>query len=184
MSVLRVGTIEKIFYANPEYRKIDTFIETGTFKARTIRNMRGVFDDLHTIELSEELHKAAVEQYWNLAINFHLGDSEVLLPEIAERIDGPIFFYLDAHGFNRPNVAAGFPLWRELDYIRNRDQADIVAIDDLHAFGTKSSEPGDRVESGWAKLTPRAVLDYLGPERNLDKMTENNALIIFRKAKV
>lgn len=180
MSILRPSTVKKIFVRKPGYRKINTFIETGTYLAKTIRNMLGLFDELHTIELSEKLHADAVAKYGHYNIKFHLGDSAMLLPRIAERAAGPIFFYLDAHGFARPDVSSGFPLWRELKYISGRPWADIVLVDDVATFGST----GNGVEPGWAKLTTRKILDYLGSGRNECKMIENNSLIIFRRSVV
>ena len=179
MSILRPETVRAIFIKRPEYRKIKTFIETGTNLAKTIRNMQGLFEELHTIELSKKLYQDVVANYGNLDINFHFGDSINLLPEIAQSVNGPIFFYLDAHGFNRKHVAAGFPLWQELDFIRNRKHADIIMVDDVHAFGQKGSL---RNEPGWVDVNSPAILNHLGPKRTVEKMIKQDGLVIYRRA--
>lgn len=179
MSILRASTVRKIFKSKPEYRRIKVFIETGTYLAKSVRNIRSLFHELHTIELSRKLYKTAKNRYGSLGIHFHFGDSADLLPIIADAINGPIFFYLDAHGFDKPQVISNFPIWRELDYIKTRPYADIIVIDDLASFGQKDSNP--RVEFGWTELHPKAIIDHLGRERQAGRMTENNSLILFRK---
>lgn len=180
LAALKQSTVKHLFRLHPRYRRIHTFLETGTFKARTITNMLGLFRVLHTIELSKPLFERAVKKYGHLKINFHLGDSSVLLPEIAKKVNGPIFFYLDAHGFDRSDVVEGFPLPAELDYIKTRSQADVIAIDDVHLFGAAPLE-GSKRDPRWLSITEQAIRQQLGESRNKNIVIIENTLFVFRR---
>jgi hypothetical protein len=130
-----------------------------------------------------ELYQKARMKYGSLGINFYQGDSAEVLPLVAETIQEPVFFYLDAHAWGRPEVAQEkpFPLWAELNYIRSRSFPDIVAIDDYHTFGKAVQLASGEYELQWELLTRDSVLERLGRDRILDYMLCNNAFVVFRK---
>lgn len=136
------------------------FVESGTFRAERTTMARWLFPIVHTIELSEPLHTRAYEIYGTIpGITFHRGDSAGIIAHLARRVDEPAVWFLDAHWFNRgdhadlPHVATGnpLPLFNELAAIAARPYADIIIVDDVHAFG-----------NGGSALAPVSIKRILG----------------------
>lgn len=159
------------------HSKISVAVETGTWQAKTTRLLRQVIPTVHTIELQPERWKKCVELYSTPGITFHLGDSSELVIKISDSLkDVPVFWYLDAHWFdiNRHNknddwpIPVGeskFPLWNELMAIKNRNQYDIVVVDDVHAFGRK----GDWENVSFSTLNETLGNRTLSSEINKDQ---------------
>jgi hypothetical protein len=120
----------------------DIFIETGTYYGETAKIATNLgFKKVITIELQDHLQKIAKEKCNNLKIDFHLGDSPIILSEILPKIDSKITFWLDAHmdGCNIiPNVTPDIrkcPLIEELSVIKNHHRNDhTIIIDDVRLF--------------------------------------------------
>jgi predicted O-methyltransferase YrrM len=107
---------------------IETAIETGTSTGDTTRFLSQCFDEVHTIEVSDETFKTTTENLKNFSnIHFHLGSSEQILPQILPGLkDKRAIFYLDAH-WNEY-----WPLLDELEEIgkTHKDNC-IIVIDDF-----------------------------------------------------
>jgi len=120
--------------------KIETAIETGTYKGSTTALFGRLFERVDTIEISEPTYRAAKETlkpYEN--IHCHQGSSEKILREILPSVQGkPVLFYLDAHWEEH------WPLLQELEEIgkTHRDNC-IIVIDDIKVPG-KGSIPFDK----------------------------------------
>lgn len=144
-------------------------VETGTFRGETTLKLSAMFDKVHTIELTPNLAAAARQNFVGTNINCLLGDSAELVPQLARDIDEPVFWYLDAHWFP-PKFGAPadmsrsnpFPLWSELDSIAERKYADIVVVDDVHAFGREDwgENAPDRCQE-WVGLTDATIREHL-----------------------
>jgi hypothetical protein len=161
------GQVEQAFKARPEYAGIRVVVETGTFRGEGARVYAGIFDVVETIELNKGYHDRAVELSDGFNnINFYLGDSAALLPALCQKHDEPVLFALDAHNIAADipkhyndieayeNVPEGFPLWEELNAILARGKADLIIVDDTHAFCKKRDDL--RVEGmgdTWEKLS-------------------------------
>ena len=162
--------IDDIFKAHPEYKPIDTFIETGTYRAQSILNMVGLFKNLHTIELSRPLYEKAVKDHGSKPIHFHFGDSPVVLKKILSGIKESVVFYLDAHackwgGTSHENP---LPLWEELRIIADRGMKDVVVVDDLHAFGRDKHPNGEPDVCNWKDVSPESIAEFIGKNRISD----------------
>lgn len=149
------------------YSGIDTFVETGTRLGSTAFIMSRLFREVHTIELSEDLFNEARSRFKNEPINFHLGDSAEVLPRLAEEIDRPAVFFLDAHWYIddklRSKIASDnpFPLWKEIEVLKARPYADVIIVDDVHSFGRLSPH------QGWSEVSLASIQRHVG-ERALD----------------
>ena len=75
------------------------FVETGAFLGATARWASQHFAVVTTIEINPTFHGMASSK---MPANVHclLGDSRVLLPQIAAGLTAPALFYLDAHNVN------------------------------------------------------------------------------------
>jgi hypothetical protein len=112
-------------------------VETGTFKADTVRSLRKRFDHIYSIELDDQLYEKALARCRHQANATILhGDSAVLLPDIISTLDGPALFWLDAHhsGPGTAGTDADPPLLSEIRFVLEHEEAHVVLIDDLRHF--------------------------------------------------
>lgn len=72
-------------------------VETGTYFGRTSRILKKYVQNVYTIEIKKELHEYVKHKLRNSKINFLLGNSEDLIQELVNSIQGRTLFYLDSH---------------------------------------------------------------------------------------
>lgn len=128
--------LAKLFREDPG---VEVFVETGTFQGDTIAAMREVFPEIHSVELSEELHKKARQRFEGVeGVHLSLGDSAECLRKIREQVAGrPTLFWLDAHWCVSEGTAgekSQCPLLAELAALRPLGERDVVLIDDARLF--------------------------------------------------
>jgi hypothetical protein len=121
-----------------ERHQLHTFVETGTYLGDMDYALRSVFSQMVTIELSEELHAAALRRFAKLShVECLQGDSSVLLPGLLATIEEPCLFWLDAH-YSAGVTARGAkdtPISVELDAVlRHPIKNHVVLIDDARCF--------------------------------------------------
>lgn len=140
-------------------------VETGTLFAHTTIPASFWFENVYSIELSEELlRKAKSIKQPNNNIEFILGDSAQALPVLLPKLQGPTMFFLDAHwsgdqsvdwknskfkGFpastshrgdnsSDPTSVDQVPLLEELDCIlSNYSECCLIIIDDWNVVGSR-----------------------------------------------
>ncbi len=136
--------------------ELDTFIETGTFHGNTAAVAAQVFHKVHTIELSEPLHRAAAERLAGQT-NVHLyrGDSASVLPAVLTQTSGNALVWLDAH-YSEGDTARGdanTPVLAELDAIKSAIAAQaVILLDDVRLFEPSSQLPLDSSVRGYPPL--------------------------------
>jgi hypothetical protein len=161
------------------------FIETGTFKGKTISQVADIFHTIHTFELNEEWYREAVSKFKEQNhINCHYGDSAEGLKEVLPEINDPVVFWLDAHYFG-PGTALGIdevPLLRELEVIAARRQRDIIIIDDAELLGTQGrcEAAGDYYghEYDWEDITVRSIKKAIHWKPNYLMVRHDNTLLL------
>jgi Protein-L-isoaspartate carboxylmethyltransferase len=117
----------------------ETFIETGTYLGDTVQAMLGVFKNVYSIELSQELYEQARTRFAEEdRVKLLLGDSSERLTEAAAASrDTSAIFWLDAHwsGGNTARAIDNTPIVSELKSIRSCDlENSVIMIDDLRYF--------------------------------------------------
>lgn len=131
-----------------EQHKCKSFVETGTYKAHMTRAMLAIYPVVRTIELSETLHKEAVELLKEAPQDIQVlqGDSGELLAVALsdENVVEPLV-WLDAHW------SAGCTAWisatehtaivRELHALATCGKRAVVAIDDIRCFDGQNGYP-------------------------------------------
>lgn len=145
---------------HPEPPRI--FVETGTFEGKTTRFALEQFPVVHTIELEHDRFWRALTDLGPAGAQVHHGDSRCWVPRLAQQIESPVFWYLDAHWFNVPGVAGqreGLPLWDELEAIGERPWPDVVVVDDVHSFGT------DQPTAEWWAVSLERIAAYFPGHR-------------------
>jgi len=138
--------------------RLPVFLETGTLYGDTLVFLRRYFDELHSIELSEELYRNAVIRFRNDSkIKLWQGDSATVLPRVLEVIERPTLFWLDGHysGEGTGRGLADTPIQHELTHIsrhRLHGQHRII-IDDARCFtGANGYPKKDELRDLIAKL--------------------------------
>ncbi len=135
----------------------DHYVETGTMYGATARMAAPLFRRVYTIELSLVMARKAQERLAPLTnVSVLQGDSAHLLSGITSN---PAVFYLDAHGCKEPGTGGQgkTALWGELEYLRTRTVADLIIIDDVHAFGGGADGPNPF----WADVSTSNILAAL-----------------------
>jgi predicted O-methyltransferase YrrM len=133
---------------------ISTFVETGTFKGDSVALVRSIFSEIHTCELSSELHQAALRRFEaDKAVTCHLGSAGDLLKRISQQLaERPVLYWLDAHwcaGENTAGEESQCPLLEELEAIYPLHPNSVVWIDDARYF--MSPPPKPHVSKGWPR---------------------------------
>ena len=141
-----------------DFYNIDNFIETGTGKAEVVQTVVEADESInvHTIEVIEQIYdKNKINFSYMTNVNWHLGRSFDLLPEILSDLEGNTLFWMDAH-FPGADIGLSsygdekddekrLPLKKELETIvENRDVTnDVFVIDDLRIYEDGPFETGD-----------------------------------------
>jgi len=150
-------------YIQDDYRVYPYFLETGTYLCHTIFAMEPHFQRLYTVELKEEFYENAKKKYGGDKIEFYLGDSAIVLPEILPTIPGDTIMFLDGH-YSCANTAQGpkdCPLYEELTAIRDKfKHRAILIIDDCRLFGLG---PKTGFGCDWEEINESGLLDALKP---------------------
>jgi hypothetical protein len=128
-------------------RRLDSLIliETGTYLGDMVDAMKGVFDEIYSIELSRELANRAREKFKDLRhVHILQGDSPDVLAGLLPRISSPATIWLDAHYSGGVTVKGNTdtPIMRELGVIFEALQsACCLLIDDARCFNGQDGYP-------------------------------------------
>ena len=156
-----------------DFYDIDNFVETGTGAAEVVRSVNEINEDvnIHTIEIIDEIYdKNKIKFSYLKNVNWHLGESSEVLPEIIPKLKGNTLFWLDAHfpgadfGLasygDEKDIDKRLPLKTELETIvKGRDVSnDVFIIDDLRIY-----EDGPFEHGSWAdrKLYGGDGIDFI-----------------------
>jgi hypothetical protein len=122
-------------------RGYDTLIETGTGPgAITVNNLKSHLDQIHSIELSEEIFR---QNSGLLAgernVRLYLGDSAILLKDIVDsNKDKKCIIWLDAHysgGVTGKSENFGeCPILKEIEILGDLRTPPVILIDDCDYF--------------------------------------------------
>jgi len=124
--------LTSFFHFISHYYQTDVAIETGTFEGFTTRFFALNFDEVHTIESSEENYKKGDDLLQDCAnVHRYLGNSPDVLKQILPTLqEKRIFCYLDAHWYDY------WPLLDEIEEIgkTHKDNC-IIVVDDVQVPG-------------------------------------------------
>ena len=127
--------------------KINTFVETGTYKGETTFWASEHFDTVITIEAHEPRYKKTLAAYSDIPnIDFVFGNSGELLGDHLPG-DQPAVAWLDAHwcgNYEKPVGTWGeCPIIQEIEQLNNADVNHFVLIDDARLFTSHPPRPHD-----------------------------------------
>jgi len=133
-----------------------TLVETGTYKADTVRALRRSFARIYSIEVDPVLYHQAVRRcrrQRNAVLL--LGDSADRLSEVVEAITEPSLFWLDAHysGAETGMADVETPVMAELKVILGGAvHGHVILIDDYREFVSGQADyPSEHAVSDLAR---------------------------------
>jgi hypothetical protein len=133
---------------------LSIFVETGTFEGEGVARALPLFEQIHSIELSEEYYSAAAQRFSRDRVNLYHGDSSAVLASLRSMLgDKSVLYWLDAH-WCLPEDTAGLesqcPLLAELTAIGGLNDESVVLIDDARLFLCTPPRPHE--SSHWPRL--------------------------------
>lgn len=160
------------FFKN--HLNLDVFVETGTFQGDTAAAAAEIFGRVHTIELSQELHAAAVRRFaGDDRVTTILSESPAALADLMGNAgDVPMFFWLDAHWCGAEGTAgmdAQTPLLDEIRALGRLHEDSVVVIDDARLY--LATPPGPHRVSDWPDIDDLV--------RELEAVRQGHRLMIF-----
>jgi hypothetical protein len=128
------------------------FIETGTFLGDTVYYFKNKFDQLYSIELSEELAERAKKRFKeDQHITIIQGDSANVLSDLKPALNKKALFWLDGHYsseffYNGEYIITAkadknTPIEKELEIILSSEFMNVILIDDARLFVGKDDYP-------------------------------------------
>lgn len=124
---------------------LSILVETGTYMGEMVEALRGSFEKVYSIELSEKYAQRA-RRYFHGQKNVKIlqGDSGDVIATLIQEIDKPALFWLDGH-WSADETARGTkstPIIEELAHIlRANDLRHVILIDDARSFGKAEDYP-------------------------------------------
>lgn len=151
------------------YANNTIFIETGSYAGDGIKDaIFAGFKEIHSIELAEKYYYYCKEYFKHINwVNLYLGDSTQQLPEILNRIDSPVTFWLDAHYSGGDTTFANSltPLMRELDIIGgHKIKTHTILIDDLREWKVDYPAIGfglDNIKNKILEINSNYIFDFM-----------------------
>jgi glycosyltransferase involved in cell wall biosynthesis len=162
-----------------ELLPLKVFVETGTYEGDSVEAATEFFDELHTIELSEELFGRAADRFeGSPQVHVHQGSSPDVLGELSGRLRRrSVLYWLDAHwcgeGSARGEVEC--PLLFELEAIGSLAARSVVMIDDARLF--LAPPPAPSTPQQWPTFSE--LLARLSALRSDHELTVIDDVIIF-----
>jgi hypothetical protein len=161
---LQYEEILEIYRKYPAFKKITSFVETGTYKGDTSLMAAKYFEKVFTMEIVEELYLGSKERATREGvtnITFYLGDSLDNLPKILPQIKEGAVFFIDAHQ-SGPDTSNNkkqlVPLFEELDIILTQELGPSLFIfDDVRFWKYQSQSAWD-----WAHISDKKILERFG----------------------
>ncbi|TKX69195.1 hypothetical protein [Halorubrum sp. GN11GM_10-3_MGM] len=146
MGVIRQGPPKDLMKRLANEYTIRNFVETGTYKGSTTEWASQIFDDVQTIELSDQLYSQVTDEFGHKEnINFVKGKSQNELTKITPNIDQSTVFWLDAHYSGEGTAGETYecPLLEEIEAVGSSEQEKYIFIDDARLFCSPPPRPHD-----------------------------------------
>jgi len=124
--------------------EIRNFVETGTYYGATATWASQFFENVISIEKSDDLWEMTSSKFNNFSnIEFLLGDSREMLEVALLKLEEPILIWLDAHwsGGKTAGMSDECPLMGELEVINSFDKEVFILIDDARLFLSPPPRP-------------------------------------------
>ncbi|MBK6744388.1 MAG: glycosyltransferase [Hydrogenophilales bacterium] len=160
---------------------LDVFVETGTFMGDSCETVKNHFQEIFTVELSEQYSQKAQSRFADFPyISVIQGASPEALADLAPMLTGrSVLYFLDAHWCNAQNTAGSTsqcPLLDELRAIGQLNLDSAIVIDDARLFLAPPPAPHEIAQ--WPTLPEiLSALGELGTGHQL--MVINDNIVFF-----
>ena len=153
-----------------------TVIETGTFAGAGAVRWATFFDNVYTVELSEDLYTTTKKKYNSLKnISFYNDSSPLFLKKLLPTINERCIIFLDAHGsggettYDEIHGRYGSPILDELAAIKEYSSIDnhIIIIDDCDDLGTMNYPSRQQVEDAILEINSEYCVELDIPKHLL-----------------
>jgi hypothetical protein len=146
MGAISFSIEKKLLQFFRQQLQVTTFVETGTYQGDSMNVAADIFDECHSIELSQDLYEATQSKFAGRAnIKLYQGESATILNAASEQFaERPVVFWLDAHwcvGENTAGQDSQSPLRDELRAIGRLHPQSVVLIDDARLYLCPPPEP-------------------------------------------
>jgi len=179
-------------------------VETGTLFGDSALKLNRHFPEVYTIEINRDLFEKAVTRLKkHPGIKVLLGDSQTVLKDLVQKLQGPCLFYLDAHfsgdrstdwkasqwkgykvdtGYagDRPTAENQVPLFEEIRLIHGFVKSEcVIYIDDIDKFDESGAGLKDKEFKGedWSHLNLNTIKSYLADRTNLWKIAKRQLIV-------
>jgi hypothetical protein len=127
---------------------LTTFVETGTFEGEAVASVLPLFEEIHTVDLSEEFTAKAESRFHsNESVHVYSGESTKVLASLSPHLQNKsVLYWLDAHWCVADATAGEHsqcPLLDELEAIAELNSSSVVLIDDARLFLCTPPKPHD-----------------------------------------
>lgn len=136
MGIIRMGVPFELALKFRDTLEIKNFVETGTYQGGTTFWAATVFNKVYTIEIDENTSRNTQQKNQNLTnIDFKIGDSRSILPQVVAELQGNSIFWLDGHysGPGTGGVDQECPIMEELECLKSLTNP-VIFIDDARCF--------------------------------------------------
>jgi len=154
MGIVRMGVPTELVSQLAIQFDVKNFVETGTYYGDTAIWASKNFENVTTIEYSQELYNQTKIKCQNIVnINFLFGDSRIQLDKLIASLDSPAIFWLDAHWSGGLTYGENdqCPLLEEINIINNSQFEHFILIDDARLF-TSTPQPPQRIDQ-WPNIS-------------------------------
>jgi hypothetical protein len=153
-----------------ELLPLEVFVETGTYEGASVDAALAYFDELHTIELSDELFARAAARFEDSpAVHVHHGSSAEVLSRLSGRLRRrSVLYWLDAHFCCHRSAGSELqcPLLAELEAIGSLGVRSVILIDDARLF--MAPPPAPLIAEQWPSFSEvLTCLSTLNPGHEL-----------------
>ncbi len=168
-----VETLKKVL-------SLDIFVETGTFEGDTIEKVKDLFNEIHSVELSEEYYNRVRKRFKSFDnIHLYLDSSENFLKKIRPILkEKSVLYWLDAHWCVADRTAgekSQCPLLEELTSIKVLNEKSTIIIDDARLFIAPPPSPHEITH--WPDIN--SVLKIMSKLSSVHEVMILNDTIIF-----
>lgn len=156
------------------------FVETGSFEGDTLASIVGLFDQVYSVESSEDYFHRCQKRFKSAPhVKLTHGHSPVFLQQLHDKIQGQsVLYWLDAHWCMAENTAgeeSQCPLLDELKAIRQLNSDSIIMIDDARLFLCTPCAPHNITQ--WPEF--QDILDQLRSLSATHRLMVLNDVIFF-----
>jgi hypothetical protein len=179
-------------------------VETGTLFGDSALKLNRHFPEVYTIEINRDLYEKAVTRLKNRpGIKVLFGDSQSVLKDLVQKLQGPCLFYLDAHfsgdrstdwkasrwkgykvdtGYSgdQPTAENQVPLFEEIRLIHDFVKSEcVIYIDDIDKFDESGTGLKDKEFKGedWSHLNLNTIKSYLDDRTNLWEKVKRQLIV-------